>query len=1352
MSKAIQSAYVELLKNRQAPTEQQEEENKNFLSELYKQAMTPAGTITTAPVGGQLAKIDKDLKQNLTTTPFTISGKKSLTQLAEDEEFAIRSERFLDGIGSNENIFEYLRDADYSLSSAIVRSFQTGKWTEEQKQDYNYLKEQFNNAELRGFKEKFGLVKDLAGDILLDPLNAVAALFAVPTAGTSTALAAGLSTATKVSAKALAKAKLKQAKGTALLGASEGAAWGGLHNYFMQDMDVDLGVDTDIDLRETALSGLIGGAFGGTLGGVAGMIPGGIPSGFYSKTAKKELNYANENDIVTVPETRAKEANDYELQEIIGTSKDKIDKGFLKFISQSIGKPTTEFLKAAEKSSTLQNFLRKLRYDYDAGVLKSRKEGVNKVQLADGTETTQTYGEALSRRFGNAHFRLAKALNVLYRTGFRANIIKEQNDVLKTLLRDKDMSVNKIDNFVGEKYKGFDIDVDVVSSYKGVRTLLDDTYKDSSALGLFQPGTVNIGGYFPRLFRYEVLLKKREKFEDILVRSGHADPINKKTAIKVKDLEGNQIFVNRLGDEGIDNDVFGVNFADEASNGRTLNVEELTAEELTRAKKLKANAIVENMLEERWTPIELRKKGTAQSSYLTPRRFTKIADDEIDEFLEDDVQNVLQNYFTNISQSIERKRYFGGSLNAFSKERNKIRNELIDAGISVEDAGKIGQRLDDVFKKVTGLETYSQSFLKRNKYGRVFNDWGKLTQQMAYLPFATLSSITEPLLLLTRVGTADAPVAVANIGKALVKEGSNVFDRTFKGIQRGVFGKKVKGFKDLDDETWNELYSTGLALEQSVQERIEGLAGEALTGSIAKAGQQAFFKLNLLTQWTKAVQLASFTTGKRLIKQNARKLSRGNLSSREQKYLTGQLNELGIEADDAVNWYRSSLNEAGQYDDNLARGLDGNLNIVNDSQASFYSRDFLNGANRFTKEIILNPSVAEANRPLWFSSPAAQLLVQFAGYPTVFNNTILKRFANETKTYPLQVGIGKVLPTTLLMTAVAYVGNEIRSNGKATIDYSTGGPKPEGEIILDAMRRWGGFGPFDYVNRYTQESDRNVGQLAATLKSFVGPLPQQGVDAILYRKNLAELGVTNLPLYGAYDLMFGEGTKKKLRSIARGSKEKETKFKPIQYYAKGGIVMNVPNVKNEPDEMQSRVTGQPFNSTAEFVQDEEDRALKGQMEGLGLRKPVVIGGLIKRFKEFTDLTDVDARRKEQQAAEIVNQLVDEGLLPEEQRQKLGPESKGGIKYLKDGKTPATNDIVHQLFASEVAGSKPFKQAAQRMALFGREKYQAFEKPEDSAIDELNNQIGYAIYDEAEGDTDKIIELIKQRAMEKYKVN
>ena len=40
----------------------------------------------------------------------------------------------------------------------------------------------------------------------------------------------------------------------------------------------------------------------------------------------------------------------------------------------------------------------------------------------------------------------------------------------------------------------------------------------------------------------------------------------------------------------------------------------------------------------------------------------------------------------------------------------------------------------------------------------------------------------------------------------------------------------------------------------------------------------------------------------------------------------------------------------------------------------------------------------------------------------------------------------------------------------------------------------------------------------------------------------------------------------------------------------------------------------------------------------------------------------------------------------------------------------------------------------------------------AAIDELNNQIGYDIYEEAEGDPDKIKYLIRQKAIEKYRIN
>ena len=96
---------------------QQEEKESDFF-------YTPDVASSQKPEGYETFITDPNLEQS-NIEPIR-SGKKTLTQLKETPEFADKAARFLDGIGSNEDIFEYLRDADYSLSSAIVRSFQTG--------------------------------------------------------------------------------------------------------------------------------------------------------------------------------------------------------------------------------------------------------------------------------------------------------------------------------------------------------------------------------------------------------------------------------------------------------------------------------------------------------------------------------------------------------------------------------------------------------------------------------------------------------------------------------------------------------------------------------------------------------------------------------------------------------------------------------------------------------------------------------------------------------------------------------------------------------------------------------------------------------------------------------------------------------------------------------------------------------------------------------------------------------------------------------------------------------------------------------------------------------------------------
>ena len=660
---------------------------------------------------------------------------------------------------------------------------------------------------------------------------------------------------------------------------------------------------------------------------------------------------------------------------------------------------------------------------------------------------------------------------------------------------------------------------------------------------------------------------------------------------------------------------------------------------------------MEDMLQYKYTPFELRQKGRGDSNgYLQPRRFTNIKDDDMAEFLEGNVQDVLEQYTTNIAQSMARKKYFGATLGEFD---NNIVTKIIDELGGGTEANKVGDKVRTIFKQVTGIEQYRNTLVGKSRFAQALSDWGKLSQQMAHLPFATLSSITEPFILLTRVGTHEVPETIGNIGRALVSEGSNVIDRTLKSIKRiGTSDIKTveqakarglqKGFKDLEDWQWQELYQTGLALEQSVQERIAGLAGEALHGSTffgvftVKEAQNAFFKSNLLTQWTKAVQLASFQTGKMMLRNRARDLARHadgtvKLSKKRLQYYQGQLAELDIDSNAAINWYRKSIDSSGKFNPNLSKGLFNPRNkqeaILQAEQQNFYKENILGGANRFTKEVILNPSAAEANRPLWFSSPSGSLLTQFAGYPTVFNNTILKRFIRESVNYPTLVGASKVLPTMMLMTGVAHVGNLIRSQGQSMQDYETGADLPTGEVISNAVRRWGGFGPIDYVNRFAGEySDRKAGNITASFKAISGPLGQDVIDSIAYRRGLVELAATNLPYQSFYDIIFGEGTRKELRTKAReidkgsfisrdpfaerspstadifGSGSRRTRRNENRiFYDRGGIVMNVSNVKDEPDERLDKLTGEMYNNTSRSAQDLSDRELKAQMEGLKLQ-------------------------------------------------------------------------------------------------------------------------------------------------------
>ena len=1105
---------------------------------------------------------------NKAQTPQPESSKKlSQTELYKLPEFQELWQSFLNSNALDEDFFEYMRDAEYSVGGAALRAYQAGKWDNKQKQQYLKLQEYFDNTELKGTKEWFQFMRNIGSDLITDPANAAALLFAIPSWGGSMALRAAAGKASQQAIKKYTVSRLAEAPvptvfkkkaikdistRAGLYGAAEGAVWGGAFDYFDQSKNVNLDLQDDINWTQLGLVAGVGGTIGGALGVGIGRLSG-------PKVAKEEFNHANEQAILKAAENKKKLGKqDADLDDVIDSRLPSF-KRTEQFIAATTGKATTALLSPAKSSPTLQEFLAKIRYDWDFTLLGEKTKG----------EKAASFGNSLGRRQGWYLFRLEKALNDM---GRESNWLRLKFGELTE--KDNKQLITLLWNPARKKIDGELVDPEIRKVAAQIRSILKDIFKEGKDKKLFT-AFQKVINYVPRRFNYALVEKNKKLLEELIIKHGLADPLTEYKKTKAVLETGKEVDVVLKEQGMIDQEYFGKDVAD-------VWIDAWKKGDKDTARKLKANTIVENMLEDRWTPFELRGRSKAGPGYgfLKHRPFHAIPDEELAPFLENNIEQVLQDYIVNASQAITRTKFFGRTSTEFKKNYlEPIREELLAKKMPTDEVGKVVDGVWNMHNKVTGIDAQ----VIKNNILRNTSDWGKLSQQMAHLPLATLSSITEPLILLSRVGIEDTPYVVKDIGKALLKETSKTIDRTIKGIRRGVLGQKVKGKgKDLNDEEWMELYQTGLALEQAVMERIEGMFGEAFQNKTAKTFQNMFFKSNILTQWTSAVQLASFTTGKRLIRSNAKKLYENRegtkfLSRKKQRYYEEQLEDLGLNINETLTWYKSSLKN-GKVDNTLA------------TKNKFYKNNIMSAANRFTKEIILNPSTAEANRPMWFSDPSVNYLVQFAGYPTVFNNTILKRFVNESKNYPLIAG-PKVLATTLLMTSVALLGNYVRTvgiqrNEERWKDMSIG------ELISESIRRWGGFGPFDYVARWADQEDRGLGIVPRISKSVVGPLPQDIMDMFLYRKGIAETALSNVP----YSALLPTERKKELKKLGReiddtieGVEKKKTK-KYRSIFDKGGLVENVANASAEPEE--KKVRGQPFTYAelgGVLAQDVEDR-------------------------------------------------------------------------------------------------------------------------------------------------------------------
>ena len=259
-----------------------------------------------------------------------------------------------------------------------------------------------------------------------------------------------------------------------------------------------------------------------------------------------------------------------------------------------------------------------------------------------------------------------------------------------------------------------------------------------------------------------------------------------------------------------------------------------------------ADAIIQSMLDKK-NQVDVNSGG---NSFFYNRSFSKLDDLAAKDFLvKDDLTSLLVNYISQGSKQLAKVDVFEArNLDEF-KERwiTPLKKKLESEGVALD--AKDQQNIIDLYSLTTGEGSKGFGTVA----GTAANTYSTLTR-MALLPEAVISSATEVFIPFAKAGVLNTS-AYFGLAKAVGSSTKSIFDKSLQILLNRGYTKQ---------EAWRELEEVGLALETAAMDTAERLSGDIQGGKFNQAANRLFFKANLLDQWTRFVQLSSFTTGKNL--------------------------------------------------------------------------------------------------------------------------------------------------------------------------------------------------------------------------------------------------------------------------------------------------------------------------------------------------------------------------------------------------------------------------------------------------------------------------------------------------------
>ena len=1098
--------------------------------------------------------------------PSYVAPKKyNLTDLREDEEFNKVTERFLTSLGEGEDVgdlFGYFRGADYNLVDGIKMANDSGKFNTQQKQDYQYLRGKFDNANVGGVGEWARAGANAAFEVVSDPTMLASAFFIPWSGGTSFAsrIAAGKAaqaTLKKLANKNIAKGvkegvakipgqKLKtplSKKAVTTIASVEGFAYGSTASFTRQATDVNTDRKEEISPEEILATGAITAALPLAFRG-AGV---GYTKFNKSISDRRAARIDGNEDYKAGAVDYAIEKTDALVEAVTPN---------IRKLTGFVNKPTALLLKKMEESEQLGTLVKYFRYDADRSITDkgynlsnemSKRSFYEDVQSLVGTRSEElkkildplkTVGTVTIPRIGSrdAFFKVPftkRASTKLEKQSYKKSqrIADNVNDALAYYLRTNRKTI-KVKGKNVSLEKAFNLKdkstADIVTAGTSVRKFMREIRKDAKQKGL-EIG--NITNYLPRSFSYSEVKDEIINLEKLM--AGKEGGKEGKLVKELKAKEGfktNEDVLVMLKEIQNPSTVGGKSYSELATTG----------------------------------------KGATRGAYYskkTPaltkqRKLTNIDENNVVDYLDNNVENLLNDYVHQSSGFIQRKAGLGEDLEEFITRFIKpIKAELEEKG-SVLTTEEI-KRLEDIYLVTTGqVQQIDTPIL------RTLSDIAIVGNQLALLPLATVTSLPEIAVVLVKgagkKGTQKSKLD-SGIGAGGIRTMWDTADDYRKMWWNDVWTKEMA---DARPQALKELNMFGRAMNRAGEDRSLAMYGQGFSRRSTQA-QNAFFKMNLLHDWTRFVQLTSFNVGKSKMYENLNELATKKVKKKRKFRLEKELNELGVDIEAGKKWVKSGGNASGV----------------------FYNESFLPSAARYVDEVIMNPTAAANQKPLWHSMPSSKWAFGLMGFPTAFSNTVLKNAAREVSR-DMRSGQVKGLSNGFVggtaMISIAMFGNTIRSGGK-NLDELESGEKELGTEIFDAAVRTGLLGPTEQLYR-TQKGLEYDNFASSILKRFTGPAVDDifrffedwngpltfGVDEV---PGIALLRSTNPEAYKEIKAAAKEADK--ALGLTREIKPKKEKAVPsVALFSTGGIVKgkdDVPYTKEDPADRVNPNTGKPYS-------------------------------------------------------------------------------------------------------------------------------------------------------------------------------